>query len=69
MVVAWLPDGVAWQPYGPFARGRAVDWSKLCYSRVLRIDERTTSFWICGFLIITKFETTPSASFAVYLAV
>ena len=22
MVVAWLPDGVAWQPYGPFAEPR-----------------------------------------------
>ena len=24
MVVAWLPDGVAWQPYGPFAELRRV---------------------------------------------
>ena len=23
MVVAWLPDGVAWQPYGPFAEPRS----------------------------------------------
>ena len=35
--VAWLPDGVQWQPYGPFAEPRRPAGQFVLGFRVLRL--------------------------------